>query len=206
MSSCKKIKIIAIFSCVVILLGVYFVRVTDTILEVGDVKAEAMLTMAVYNSLSDLTESSKFSYEDFFTFTKNNDNDVVSVITNGLSVSLFTTKIVKDVTIFLDNYSANGVEVPFGVFSGIKLLSGFGKNVRVKLISIASAKCDLVSTFIEAGINQVKHSLYAEVVPDVTLKAVGRTRKVTVKVSVLIYENIIIGKVPDTYLGASIVH
>ena len=202
----NKIKFLIISLIVDVLVGIYYFRVSNTILDIGDTDAEAMLTTAIYSVIGDLTRKEMLEYEDFFTIVNNGNGDVASIITNGIAVNMFTGDIVMKICSFLDEYAKQGVNVPAGVFTGIKLLSGFGDNVNFKLVKIASAKCDLVSKFETAGINQVKHSLYAQVTPDVTLKAVGRSRQVIVTVSVLIYENIIVWKVPDTYLNASIVH
>ena len=104
---------------------------------------------------------------------------------------------------YLEKEAADGVNVPAGVFTGTKLFSGFGKKVNFKLIKIISAKCEIISSFESAGINQVKHSVYVNLIPDVTLVAVGRKRHSLAEVSVLLYENVIIGKVPKVYMGIS---
>ncbi len=184
----------------------YYIRVSNTILDIGDADAEAMLTTAIYSVLGDITKLGSSDYENFFTVVKDGQNNVSSIVTNGLAINMFTSDITMRICAYLDDYAKQGISVPSGVFFGLRLLSGFGKTVNFKLIKIASSKCDLVSSFSTAGINQVRHSLYATITPDVTLKAVGRSRQVKVSVSVLIYENIIVGKVPDTYLGATIVH
>ncbi len=202
----NKMKFLILSLVADVLIGVYYFRVTNTILDIGDTDAEAMLTTAIYSVVGDLTREEMLAYDDFFTIVNNANGEVASIITNGIAVNMFTGDIVIKICSYLDEYAKLGVNIPVGVFTGVKLLSGFGEKINFKLVKITSAKCDLVSKFETAGINQVKHSLYAQVTPDVTLKAVGRSRQVIVTVSVLVYENVIVGKVPDTYLNTSIVH
>ena len=189
----------------VVIVGVYYTRITNTILDVADVDAEAILTTAVYSTLADMSNRQNIEYDKFFSMISDEQNNIKAVLTDGIAVNVFTSNMIMEICNYLDEYAKRGINVPLGVFSGVKLLSGFGKLVNFKLIKISSAKCDIVSVFEQAGINQVKHSLYANVIPDVTLKAVGRKRQVTVTVNVLLYENVIVGNVPDTYLGATII-
>lgn len=184
---------------------IYYIRVSNAILEIGDAEAEAMLTTSIYSALDRAAGTEQFKYDDFFTMVQDG-GEILCFLTNGVAVNMFTGKIATEVTGCLTAGATRGVDVPSGVFTGIRLLAGFGGNVNIKLIKISSARCELVSEFTEAGINQVKHSLYARVVPDVTLKAIGRSKKFTSSVSVLIFENVIVGKVPDSYLNATIVH
>ena len=136
-------------------------------------------------------------------FITNDDGDIKCVITDGVSVNSYTSRLVENVCEYLEKEAADGVNVPAGVFTGTKLFSGFGKKVNFKLIKIISAKCEIISSFESAGINQVKHSVYVNLIPDVTLVAVGRKRHSLAEVSVLLYENVIIGKVPKVYMGIS---
>ena len=206
MEVCRKLRIMSVVTLFCVLAAIYYFRVSSTVLDVGDTATEAYLTTAVYGVMADIAKDENNEYSDFFSIERNSSGDVVFVSTNGLAVNLFTSEIVNRVCAELDSYVRSGVDVPAGVFTGVSYFSGYGKSVNVKLIRLPSAKCDLVSQFISAGINQTRHSVYVRVVPDVTLKAVGRSRQVSVEIDVMIYENIIVGKVPDTYLGVSVVH
>lgn len=200
-----KIKLLCYLMIFTVIVGVYYFRVSATMLEVGDADAEAKLSTAVYSVLNEMTGTQDVSYENFFTITKGDDG-ITLFLANGMAINRFTGSMAEGVCAYLKEYADRGTEIPSGVFSGLRLLSGYGSMINFKLIKIASVKCDLISEFTSAGINQVKHSLYVNVTPEVTLKAVGRSKHVEACISVLIFENVIVGKVPDTYLGATIVH
>jgi hypothetical protein len=75
----------------------------------------------------------------------------------------------------------------------------------MKLLSVSSVKCDIISNFTQAGINQTRHSLYLDI--NCTVSIVTKTaRKIAKdKISVLIYDNLIIGKVPSVFINSQIV-
>ena len=60
---------------------------------------------------------------------------------------------------------------------------------------------NFISEFTPAGINQTLHKLFMEVTATVHIIIPGAENKVTTITQVLIEESIIIGKIPDVYLG-----
>ena len=72
--------------------------------------------------------------------------------------------------------SEGGVEVPLGAFSGIEAWAGFGPKIHMKIIPISNVECRFASTFEEAGVNQTKHSIYLEIVADISIIMPSGTR------------------------------
>lgn len=198
----NKLKITLFFMFAVVFLSVYYIRLSDFVLQAGDADAEAVLTSAAYSSIEGMY-SEGGGYKDFFSFIESGEGDIKCVITDGVAVNNYTARLVDKVCVYLEKQAEEGVDIPAGVFTGLRLFSGFGKKVNFKLVKIISAKCEIISSFEGAGINQVKHSVYVTLVPDVTLVAFGRKKHFSVDVSVLLYENVIIGKVPEVYMGVS---
>ncbi len=204
MSAKFKIKFLSVTVVCLILIGVYYVRVTNAIFEVGEIKAEASLTSSVYRSITDMFNEDSFKYEDFFSVIKDAEGNVSLFITDAVSVNAFTFTVANKVCAYMLKYAEGGVNVPAGIFTGIKILSGYGNNVNIHMIEISSVNCYFNSEFESAGINQVKHSLYVKVVPEITIKAIGRTKKSSAEISVLVFENMIVGKVPEIYIDSSL--
>lgn len=201
-----KFKILSLCTIFFVALGIYYFRISGIILDVGDTYAEAGLTTATYASLYGIFTGDTPVYEDFFSIARDEEGKVAYLVTDGVTVNAFTSKVSAAVLEYLNEYAKKGVDVPAGVFSGVRLFAGFGKNVNFKLLKISSVRCDLVSDFKAEGINQVRHSLYLKIVPEVTLKAAGRSKRVNTDVSVLLFENVIVGNVPDTYLNITANH
>lgn len=87
----------------------------------------------------------------------------------------------------------------YGSFTGFKLLAGKGPGVPIKISSIGNVETDLKSEFKSQGINQTLHRVYLQVVCEVSI--LTPYKDITEKISnqVLIAENVIVGKIPNTY-------
>ena len=72
------------------------------------------------------------------------------------------------------------------------------------LISVASVKCDILSEFRSAGINQVRHVLYLNIISVVSLVTKTTTKTVSDKINVLVYDNLIVGKVPEVFITSQL--
>ena len=55
------------------------------------------------------------------------------------------------------------MKLPFGSFTGFKLLAGKGPGVKITISSIGSVETDLKSEFISQGINQTLHRVFLQV-------------------------------------------
>ena len=94
--------------------------------------------------------------------------------------------------------------MPLGVFSGIGILQGVGTKIKMPLVVISSIKCEVISTFESAGINQTRHTLYVDVTPDASVITKVTNKKLVDNIRVMIYDNVIIGKVPEAYLNGNV--
>lgn len=174
------------------------------LIELGYSAYGSMLSTASYYALEKSIDKNT-DFETFFKIEKNNQGDVVMILTDSYKFNLLAVKIVDNISYYLNTELSKGVEVPIGVFTGIGLISGFGKKVNMPLITANSVKCDIVSSFTEAGINQTKHSLIINIIPEVYVVTRFKTKRLLDTVSVLIYENIIVGDIPSTYLSGSVI-
>ena len=95
---------------------------------------------------------------------------------------------------------SKGVNIPFFAFTGISFLSGYGNNVKVKIVNNVSVVCNFSSKFTSVGINQTLHSIYVDVISQIKLSVPFNNHNVKCATSVLISETVLIGKVPDIYL------
>lgn len=183
---------------IVIFLSVYFSS-DKIVVGYAEKKFNSLISSASYHAI-DFLVSEKYKYGDLVEVKTDNSGNVSMVITDSLEVNRLATTAANNAYDFLSEEIKSGVEVPVGAFTGIRLLSGFGKKVRMKIISVASVKCEFVSDFSEAGINQTRHSLYINI--HCIVNIVTKTKKVTAqdKITVLIFDNLIVGKVPQVMI------
>ena len=87
----------------------------------------------------------------------------------------------------------------FGSFTGFKLLSGKGPGVPIRISSIGNVETDLRSEFTSQGINQTLHRVYLQVGCEVRILTPYEDITEKIKNQVLIAENVIVGRIPNTY-------
>ena len=105
------------------------------------------------------------------------------------------------------------LKLHFGSFTGLKLMSGKGPGIKIRISTIGNVKTDLKSEFVSKGINQTLHRIYLQVdcevsiltpFDDITqsiynLHSFPTRRSSDLYNQVLLAENVIIGNIPNTY-------
>lgn len=202
----RRFKILLLILCLLVV-GVllYFQRnVTRVLISISEATIRSITTVAVndaiYYTLNDVNR-----YDDLITIERDEAGDVTSITTDSLKIN----RIARDTAYMsqenLTKMSAEGIQVPIGALTGIEALAGFGTKINIKIIPISNVECRFVSKFTDAGINQTKHSLYLEIVSDISIILPSKSTNLASTIEVLICESVIAGKIPDTYLQASLI-
>ena len=203
----RKWKILAVLFALFALfvaIFVYFQRnVTRVLLEISEATMRSCTTIAVNDAVY-YTLSDEMRYEDLVTITRNEAGEITAVSANALKIN----KIARDTASIsqsnLKNLSLNGIPVPLGALTGIEAFAGLGPNIYFRIIPVSSVACGFSSTFESVGINQTKHSIYLNVIADISIVMPSKTENFAVTTDVLVGESVVIGKVPDTYLQSDI--
>ncbi len=193
-----KIIIVAAVAALIAFAVIFFNNAAAVMLAVGSAQLRAMNTRAVKEAAEEAFGNT--SYEDIVDIAYADDGSVAAITARSARINAIARNTAYLTQSRLGGLSAQGVEVPLGAFTGIEALSGYGRAVNVKLVPVVSAECAFVSRFSQAGINQTIHSVYIEVVTDITIVLAARTERVLASVEVLVCESIINGKVPEVYL------
>ena len=203
----RKQKVLFVFLVillVVVLLFLYFQRnVTRVLVSVSEATMRASTTVAVNDAVY-YTLSDEMRYEDLVTVEKDSGGNIVAVSANALKIN----KIARDTASIsqsnLKNLSLNGIPVPLGALTGIEAFAGLGPSIKFRIIPVSSVSCDFSSVFESVGINQTKHSIYLNVIADISIVMPSRTENFAVVTEILVGEFVIVGNIPDTYLQTDI--
>ena len=87
----------------------------------------------------------------------------------------------------------------FGSFTGLKILSGRGPGIKIRISSVGDVATDLRSEFVSQGINQTLHRVYLQVDTSVNILTPFDNIEKEISNQVLLMENVIIGEIPSTY-------
>ncbi len=186
------------------LLLLHFQRnVTRVLVSISEATMRASTTVAVNDAVY-YTLSDEMRYEDLVTVLRNESGDIVSFSANPLKIN----KIARDTASIsqsnLKNLSLNGIPVPLGALTGVEALAGLGPSIQFRIIPVSSVSCDFFSEFESVGINQTKHSIYLNVIADISIVMPSRTKNFAVTTEILVGESVIVGHVPDTFLQSDI--
>ena len=189
---------------VALFLFIYFQRnVTRVLISISEATMRASTTIAVNDAVY-YTLSDEMRYDDLVTITRKENGDIIAVSANALKIN----KIARDTASIsqsnLKNLSLNGIPVPLGALTGIEAFAGLGPSIHFRIIPVSSVTCGFSSSFESVGINQTKHSIYLNVLVDISIVMPSRTENFALTTDILIGESVIIGTIPDTYLQSDI--
>jgi sporulation protein YunB len=202
----KKNRVIALFLVLIVLFGGYFYYkfvVTEQILQVCKDYSLKIATESINKSVLE-TLKDKIKYSDLITIEKNANGNVSLMTVNSYKVNNLNREISLNITKNIEHSISQGVPVPFFLFSGINLLSGYGPTIKYKAVFINKVESNFSSIFQTVGMNQTLHSIYIDISVEMVLEMPANSKKESCKGSVLVGETIIVGKVPDTYLNGKI--
>lgn len=197
--------IIAIFIVIVIFVfcTIYFRKnIVPTVMGSSIAKVRAIATNQI-NLAATSVLNGGITYDELFDVQYNDAGDVTLIRANSPRINSIAREIANLAQANLDSLGTVEIAISAGTFTGLALLTGFGPDVTIKIVPIGAANCDFVSCFQSAGINQTFHKIYIDVYADVNIITPIDEPTVQVKAEILVCENLIVGKVPDTYLSLS---
>ena len=178
-------------------------NVTNVLKSIAEASMRSITSVAVNDAVY-YTLSDKLRYEDLVGIERSDGGERQAISSNAFQIN----RIARDTAYMsqenLNKMSEDGVEVPLGALSGVEAWAGFGPKIHLKIIPISNVSCKFVSKFDAAGINQTKHSIYLEIVADISIIMPSGTSNFASLTEVLVCESVLVGKVPETYLQADI--
>ncbi len=199
----RRIILLSAALLLVILIVVAHINITRVLVSVAEASMRSITTVAVNDAVY-YTLSDRVRYEELVTVSRDGDGNITAITSDPFQIN----RIARDTAYMsqqnLTKMSEDGVEVPLGAFFGIEAWAGFGPRVRMKILPISNVECRFSSVFEDAGVNQTRHSIYLEIVADISIIMPSGTRNFASLTEVLICESVLVGKVPDTYLQTDI--
>ena len=196
----RKQKIAKIFIIIVIAFSTVKI-VLDAISPIFNAlcedKAKSIATIISNNEATNVMKD--HTYDELFTIEKDNDGNITMIKSNVIQIN----EIISDVAVKIQNSinerGKENIKITIGSFTGSKLLSGRGPGIPIKISSIGNVETDLRSEFSAQGINQTLHRVYLQVDCEVSILTPYNTISEKVSNQVILIENVIVGKIPNTY-------
>lgn len=191
---------VVLLSVVITILLITFL-VNPIIKKTGESKISESTTYAVNLGVMSAIEGT-VTYDDLIHIVTDASGKITMLQANSIQINALSRKVIDKTYGFIMEKISEPLKIPIGSFSGIPIFAGFGPEVVVKTVPYGSVKCNFLSEFVSAGINQTVHKIYLCVKTDISLVLPISSIEVKEETEVLISESLIIGEIPDTYLMA----
>lgn len=192
---------LVLFVAIFLVCTIYFRNnVVPTVMGSSVARVRAIGTNAV-NLAATTVIKGGITYDDLFSVIYDDENNIEMIQANSPKINSIAREIANLAQANLDGLGVQTIDIAFGTFTGLALLTGFGPDVSINIVPIGTANCDFVSSFNSAGINQTVHKIYIDVYAEINIITPIDEPTIMVKAEVLVCENLIVGEVPTTYLN-----
>lgn len=172
----------------------------------------AIRTMAVYQAKVYATEAINRAVSDYMTLWKSSGGraviisygergEVAMVETDMAALNALRTDIAAAVTKEIARLNEQSVKIPIGTLIGGQVFSGRGPGVVFKVVPTGYVRADIENRFDSAGINQTRHQIYVEIAASIAAVLPGHISHTEVTTRICVAETVIVGAVPELYLG-----
>lgn len=196
-----KTLAIVVLSVVIFTIFLFFFRhnMVPVVMNTCEAKVRAIGINSINNAAS-IIITDDLDYDELFSVILDDDNQISMIQARSPKINRLAREMARLTQYNLESVESEEVSIAIGTLTGMTLLIGLGPPVNITINPIGVAYCDFVSEFISAGINQTIHKIYIDVYVKIDVALPIDDLSVTVKSEILICENLIVGKVPDTYL------
>ena len=165
--------------------------------QVSTFEAKRLATIIANDQTTKVMQN--YNYDSMFAVEKDIDGNVSMIQMNIYKVNIIISDIAYYIQEQMKKPENSSVSIPIGNLLGIDLFSGYGPNVKMRVVLLGSVETDLRSEFISKGINQTLHRVYLQIDCPVQILSSYKTMEEKVSNQFLLAENVIVGRIPDTY-------
>ena len=165
--------------------------------QVSTYEAKKLATFVANDQTTKVMQN--YNYDSMFSIEKDAEGNVSMIQMNMYRVNIIISDIAYYIQEQMKKPENSSVSIPIGNFLGTDLFSGYGPNIKIKVVLLGSVETDLRSEFISKGINQTLHRVYLQIDCPVQILSSYRTMEEKISNQFLLAESVIVGKIPDTY-------
>lgn len=170
------------------------------ILSLAELKANAVAVDAVNTALRDKMAQG-LAYHDLIAVRQDEQGKIVMAQINTFAVNSLIAETTLAIQETLKAIEEKPVKLPLGEVLDNYLLAAYGPKIPIRLKPAGRVNTRLLDSFDEAGINQVRHKIYLEVLTEVRVVIPFTSTRVEVQTTVPLTDALYPGGVPDTVIN-----
>lgn len=177
-------------------------RLKPTLIKIAETRANMIATNLVNRAIHEKVART-MRYEDLYTIRQDNRGKIVMMQPNTGEINRLAAEATISIGESLKNISEERIRIPLGQALGSTLLASMGPWISVRIVPVGTIAVNVTDRFEQAGINQTRHKLYLDVNVGIRVVVPTVSQNVNVNVKLPLTEGIILGEVPQVYLGLS---
>ncbi|MGI6308376.1 MAG: sporulation protein YunB [Dethiobacteria bacterium] len=198
-----------LFSFIILCLVVFLIlksfwiieqNLRPAILSLAELKANMVAIDAVNLAIRDKVTQG-ILYQDLLTIRQDDKGKIVMAQINTMEVNRLMVETTLATQEALKVIEEEAIKIPLGEVLNNYLLAAYGPGITVKLKPAGKVNTHLLNSFEEAGINQVRHKIYLDVLTEVRVIVPFTSTRVEVHTTVPLVDALYPGEVPDTVIN-----
>jgi sporulation protein YunB len=175
-------------------------RLKPALLDMASLTAHQLAAEVIYKTMYQeiLPET---GYQELVIFQQDENSQLIYLRVNNAALGKLVTASAAAIKARLGELEQKVIEIPLGQATGVYLLGNRGPVLKIPVKPMGTVDIGVEDSFQQAGINQVKHTIYMDIQTDIqiVLPLVAHKERVSLKLPVA--DSIIVGKVPEVYLS-----
>ncbi len=159
------------------------------------------VTRIADQTVSRSLDTQGISYADMVHLQAAPSGGISTLSADTIRLNQLRSSVLTGVISEIEDLDSHFLGVPLGALTGIDLFSALGPDLPVQVLSVASAEGSYRNDFTSAGVNQTLHRILLDITVTVRLLLPGGIVETQIATPVCIAETVIIGQVPQTYIG-----
>ena len=170
---------------------------------VAETEAENTIHRVLEEAVLNDLERMGVSYGDLVRIERDSAGDITAVITDVVELNRLRGVLLERVLEELSGVDVSEIHIPLGSLLDVDVLWAKGPSLKLHGMRVGTVSAEFESEFSQAGINQTLHRIWLEIRVPLTLILPGDEVETETESRLCVAETIIVGDVPDTYVGRS---
>lgn len=178
-------------------------RMRPAIFSIAELRTSQIATEAINNAILNKVARG-ILYQDLINLKLDEEERIIMAQVNTMEINRLMSETTMATQNALIEISSEPFKIPLGEILDNYFLATYGPSIPVKLIPRGRVNTTLVDSFDEAGINQVRHKIYLDVITEVRIVIPFVSSHVEVHTTVPLADTIYPGEVPETVINFSL--
>lgn len=187
-----------------IFLGSFYIvdfRIRPTLSQLAEAKARQIATRAINEAVRSHI-SPNIRYQNLIILNFDKEGKVSFMQPNTSEINRISAEAALAVQNRVKDLPQQVIKIPMGQILGLKMLSGLGPEIPVRVQPIGVVTSFIEDSFDVAGINQIRHRIFVTVTATIKMVVPFVNRQVRISSKVPLVEAVVMGEVPNIYVGS----